>query len=126
MIDDKKMYEVTLRVVIGDQQTKDEIETCNGKRLKQHQEYADVVNYNEVSAPIESLINHVIALFCNAGTQVYVIKNADDLEQAMRSAMSDYRTRFSLYHLAEDGIGKMNDTCVCTPPGCHVIDMEDF
>lgn len=125
MIKDDKMYVVTLRVVTGNEQTNTVRETCSGKKLKGHLKFANVVNYDEVGKPINSKFNYVITLFSGGGTQVYVVKHADNLEDSMNSAISHYRKKFGLFHLPEDGIGKMNATSVGTPPNCHVIDMDE-
>ena len=44
-IDDKALYLVDLRWVTGNLSTEIKQETCRGKKLKEHIEYADVVSY---------------------------------------------------------------------------------
>jgi len=68
-------------------------------------------------------LKHIITLFCGAGAKTYAVQNAESLKDAMTSALSDFRMHFHLFHLPEDGIGKMSATSNCTPPNCHVIDM---
>jgi hypothetical protein len=65
----------------------------------------------------------IVTIFCGAGAQTYVVKGASSVDEAIGASVRDYRVRFHLFHLEDDGIGKMSAKCNAIPKGCVVLDI---
>jgi hypothetical protein len=57
---------------------------------------------------VDDTKNFIVTLFSGAGIKNYGVRGAEDAEEAIRVSMRLYRNTLGLFHLPDDGIGKMS------------------